>query len=53
LIRIENIRGQVDENNVVKNFEFVDEIKGGAIPREFIPAIEKGSKETMKQGIIA
>jgi len=35
------------------DFEFVDEIKGGSIPREFIPAIEKGVKEAMNNGIIA
>ncbi len=34
-------------------FEFVDEIKGGAIPREFIPAIEKGIKEGVSRGIQA
>ncbi len=34
-------------------FEFVDEIKGGAIPREYVPAIEKGIKETMDNGILA
>jgi len=31
-------------------FEFVDEIKGGAIPRQFIPAVEKGIAETMADG---
>jgi len=31
-------------------FEFVDEIKGGAIPRQFIPAVEKGVVETMAEG---
>jgi elongation factor G len=34
-------------------FEFIDEIKGGAIPREFIPAVEKGIKEAMETGVIA
>ncbi|MCX6740567.1 MAG: elongation factor G [Candidatus Parcubacteria bacterium] len=34
-------------------FEFVDEIKGGLIPREFIPAIEKGIKESLTKGILA
>lgn len=34
-------------------FEFVDDIKGGVIPREFIPAIEKGVKETLSKGILA
>jgi elongation factor G len=31
-------------------FEFVDEIKGGSIPRQFIPAVEKGIEETMSDG---
>ncbi len=34
-------------------FEFVDETKGGAIPKEFIPAIEKGIKETLDNGVLA
>ncbi len=36
-----------------KGFEFVDEVKGGTIPREFIPAIQKGVKESVTKGIIA
>jgi elongation factor G len=36
-----------------EGFEFVDEIKGGAIPQEFIPAVEKGIKEAMSKGIYA
>ncbi|MFH1423945.1 MAG: elongation factor G [Candidatus Nealsonbacteria bacterium] len=34
-------------------FEFVDEIKGGVIPQEYIPATEKGVKESMDKGIVA
>ena len=34
-------------------FEFINEIKGGTIPREFIPAIEKGIKEAMSKGVMA
>ncbi|MCX8081905.1 MAG: elongation factor G [bacterium] len=34
-------------------FEFVDEIFGGAIPRQFIPSVEKGIKEAMKKGVLA
>ncbi|MBT6691262.1 elongation factor G [Candidatus Parcubacteria bacterium] len=34
-------------------FEFSDEIKGGSIPKEYIPAIEKGIKQTMANGILA
>lgn len=36
-----------------KNYEFKDEIVGGIIPREFIPAIDKGAQETLKQGVLA
>ena len=34
-------------------FEFVNEIVGGAIPREYIPAVEKGIKERMETGVLA
>jgi len=34
-------------------FEYVDEIKGGTIPKEYLPAIEKGIKEAMDKGIVA
>lgn len=34
-------------------FEFIDETKGGVIPREYIPAIQKGVKEAMDKGVIA
>ncbi len=36
-----------------EGFEFVDAIKGGAIPQEFIPAVEKGVKEALANGVIA
>jgi elongation factor G len=35
------------------NFEFIDSIKGGVIPQEFIPAVEKGVREAMDRGIVA
>jgi elongation factor G len=34
-------------------FEFVDQVKGGAIPNQFIPAVEKGVREAMAAGVIA
>ncbi len=34
-------------------FEFVDKIVGGAIPRNFIPSVEKGVREAMKKGVLA
>ncbi len=36
-----------------EGFEFVDEIVGGAIPNQYIPAVEKGVRETMDKGILA
>nr|WP_314544696.1 elongation factor G [uncultured Massilia sp.] len=36
-----------------KGFEFIDAIKGGVIPREFIPAVEKGVRETLTSGVMA
>ncbi len=36
-----------------EGFEFVDEVKGGIIPREYIPAIQKGAKEATEKGVIA
>jgi elongation factor G len=35
------------------NFEFINNIKGGAIPNEFIPAVEKGARESMDRGVLA
>ena len=36
-----------------KGYEFVDAIKGGVIPREYIPAVNKGIQETLKAGVLA
>jgi elongation factor G len=36
-----------------KGFEFIDAIKGGTVPREFIPAVEKGVRETLPNGVLA
>jgi elongation factor G len=41
------------EPNPGKEFEFVNEITGGAIPKEFIPAVEKGVVEALEHGILA
>ena len=40
-------------NEAGKGFEFVDAIKGGTVPREFIPAVEKGLKEALNNGVLA
>jgi elongation factor G len=36
-----------------KGFEFLDEIKGGVVPREYIPAVQKGVEETLTSGVLA
>jgi elongation factor G len=36
-----------------KGFEFVDAIKGGSVPREFIPAVKKGVEEALTDGVLA
>ena len=36
-----------------EGFEFINEVKGGSIPQEFIPAIEKGVKESLDKGVVA
>ena len=44
---------KVEPKNRGEGYEFVNAVKGGAIPANFIPAIEKGVKETLQKGIIA
>ena len=44
---------RVEPQEPGKGYEFADEVKGGAIPREYIPAIEKGVKEAMQSGVSA
>ena len=43
----------VEPSEVGKGLEFVNKVVGGAIPREYIPAIEKGVKERMESGVLA
>ncbi|QGP53033.1 Elongation factor G 1 [Piscirickettsia salmonis] len=44
---------QNDNGEAEDGFEFVNEIVGGVIPREYIPAVEKGIKEQMENGVLA
>ncbi len=44
---------KVEPQEAGKGFEFVDEVKGGSIPREFITPISKGVKEAMDTGVLA
>ena len=43
----------VEPSEAGKGFQFVDAIKGGVVPREFIPAVEKGVIEALNQGVLA
>jgi elongation factor G len=44
---------KMEPNEPGKGFEFIDSIKGGSVPREFIPAVEKGLRETLPNGVLA
>ncbi|HEY4512112.1 MAG TPA: elongation factor G [Candidatus Paceibacterota bacterium] len=59
VLTIRKMKPLVEGKKIPKNvhredgFEFIDSIKGGVIPQEFIPAVEKGVREAMDRGIIA
>ena len=44
---------KMEPNETGKGFEFIDLIKGGSVPREYIPAVEKGLKDTLPNGVLA
>ncbi len=44
---------KMEPNEAGKGFEFVDAIKGGVVPREYIPAVEKGLIDTLPNGVLA
>ena len=44
---------RVEPNEAGKGYEFVDAIKGGTVPREYIPAVDKGLQETLPNGVLA
>ncbi|WP_018714928.1 elongation factor G [Brachymonas chironomi] len=44
---------RVEPNETGKGFEFLDEIKGGVVPREYIPAVQKGVEEALNAGVLA
>lgn len=48
-----HVKIKVEPRERGKGFEFIDEIKSGAIPREYIPAVEKGIKEALETGVVA
>jgi elongation factor G len=44
---------KVEPNEQGKGFEFIDAIKGGSVPREYIPAVQRGLNETLPNGVLA
>jgi len=44
---------EIEPNALGKGFEFRNKIRNGAVPREYVPAVEKGIREAMKSGILA
>ena len=44
---------KVEPNEQGKGYEFVDAIKGGVVPREYIPAVDRGVQETLGAGVVA
>jgi elongation factor G len=44
---------KMEPNEPGKGYEFVDAIKGGTVPREYIPAVDKGLQETLPNGVVA
>jgi len=44
---------RVEPNERGAGFEYIDEVKGGAIPQQYMPAIEKGIREVLEQGLLA
>jgi len=44
---------KLEPNEPGKGYEFVDAIKGGTVPREFIPAVDKGLQDTLPNGVLA
>ncbi len=48
-----HVKIKIEPMDTGGGFEFVNEIKGGAIPKEFIPAVEKGITEAMTSGVVA
>ncbi len=52
-LRLEPLTDIDEETGEKKDFEFVNAIKGGVIPSEYIPAVEKGVREAMNNGVVA
>lgn len=52
-LKLEPMAIEEDENGDDITYEFVNEIVGGVVPKEYIPAVDRGVKEQMEQGVLA
>jgi elongation factor G len=44
---------RIEPNETGKGYEFIDAVKGGVVPREYIPAVDKGLQDSIKSGVLA
>jgi elongation factor G len=44
---------KIEPNETGKGYEFIDAVKGGTVPREFIPAVDKGLRDAVTSGVLA
>ena len=44
---------KIEPNEIGKGYTFIDAVKGGSVPREYIPAVDKGLQDCMKSGVLA
>jgi elongation factor G len=44
---------KIEPNEIGKGYIFIDAVKGGSVPREYIPAVDKGLQDCMKSGVLA
>ncbi|MBX2867960.1 MAG: elongation factor G [Acidiferrobacterales bacterium] len=48
-----HVRIRLEPQSMGAGYEFIDEIKGGVVPREYIPSVDKGIQEAMQAGVLA
>ncbi|CAB1106417.1 unnamed protein product [Ectocarpus sp. CCAP 1310/34] len=52
-VKVKFVPADMDEEGATSDFEFVSEIKGGAVPKEYIPGVQKGVESVLSNGVLA